>query len=409
PAVARAFEVSQLRATFNRFKRAGGCPPTITHDGLSNPSREVTVISHRNIRTGDDGRCVSASSMIVLSSDAGSSADLDALLRDNDLFRGVYDDLKGRASAFLIGYDRTARVCGRWVFPDNTIVLFLDEADDVNVPGFVNLKPRDGGYMLVFRDGTAQPCAYTSARSGTDIDSGDTAAVAEGAVPVASTPIPTPRPTPTPTPTPTPESPTPIPVIVPVLEPTDDGSTPTPTPSPSPSPTPDDAEAEPEPSPTPDTDAASPTATATEEAATPTPTEGAATPTPSLPQVVPDVADGRDNDDGRLGPIDDSACFPADATVALPGGGVKRMADVAVGDVLRASPTAVGRVYFFSHADATGVHPFLTLTTAAGAAITLSAGHYLPVRVGGSGAPALRAAAAVAVGDTLTLASGEAS
>jgi len=105
-------------------------------------------------------------------------------------------------------------------------------------------------------------------------------------------------------------------------------------------------------------------------------------------------------------PTASPACFPADATVVTADGAVVRMADVADGDVLRTSPTTTGRVYFFSHADADGDFDFVRLTTAAGAAITLSPGHYLPVRAAGARGAALAAASTVAVGDELTLASG---
>ncbi|KAK1869620.1 hypothetical protein I4F81_012093 [Pyropia yezoensis] len=398
---ARTFAVSDLSTTFNRFKRSDDCPPTIAHDSVRNPSSQVAVIAHQSIRA-DGTRCTSASSMIVLSSDGEPSADLDALLRDNALFRGVYEDLQARGAAFLIGYDSSRRVCGPWVFGDNSIVLFVDEPADVNVPGFANLKPRDGGYMLVFQDGTAEPCAYTSARSQTPIDGGTTAPVAEDAVPDSKpSPTPavaveTPAPTPSPAATPTEEAPVvvPVPIVVPS---TGEEATPTPTP---------EVVALASPTPT-----ATPVADVAEAAADPTPTPtptAAAADVPSA--VVPDVATGDDNEGGRLGDVDDSACFPADATVALAGGGVKRMADLAVGDAVRVSPTATGRVYFFSHAAPGGSYPFVTLTTASGAAITLSPGHYLRVRVGGGGSggtpPVLAAAATVSVGDALTLASG---
>ncbi|GAB0491432.1 hypothetical protein MMPV_002685 [Pyropia vietnamensis] len=105
---------------------------------------------------------------------------------------------------------------------------------------------------------------------------------------------------------------------------------------------------------------------------------------------------------------EEPACFPASASVQMADGTVVRMDDLAVGDTLRTSPSTTGRVYFFSHADRLGVHSFVRLTTAAGAAITLSRGHYLPVvRAGGRGPAALTAASAVVAGDELTLASGQ--
>lgn len=396
----RSFAVSELRATFNRFIRSDVCPPTVSHDSVQNPSSQVSVIAHRSIRA-DDTRCTSASFMIVLASVAELPAELDDILRDNALVRGVHEDLLARGAAFLIGYDRSRRVCGRWVFEDNSVVLFIDEDADVNVPGFANLKPRDGGYMLVFQEGTSEPCAYTSARSGTPIDGGTTAPVAEDAVPDTK-PSPTPAEaveTPVPTPTAEPTVPTSSPT--PEATPTEEGAVLVPVPVAVPT-----SGEEVTPTPTPEEDmAASPTPTATPVAEVAAPSSDA---TPSAPPpVLPDVASGDDNEDGRLGEVDDSACFPADATVALAGGGVKRMADLAVGDAVHVSPSATGRVYFFSHAAAGGAYPFLTLTTASGPAITLSPGHYLRVVVGGGGSPpVLAAAATVTVGDSLTLASG---
>lgn len=104
--------------------------------------------------------------------------------------------------------------------------------------------------------------------------------------------------------------------------------------------------------------------------------------------------------------VEEPACFPADATVTTADGTSVRMDALAVGDEVRTSPTTTGRVYFFSHSDRAGVHSFVRLTTAAGAAITLSPGHYLPLVRHGEAA-ALTAASAVAVGDELTLASGD--
>ncbi|GAB0491046.1 hypothetical protein MMPV_002292 [Pyropia vietnamensis] len=105
-------------------------------------------------------------------------------------------------------------------------------------------------------------------------------------------------------------------------------------------------------------------------------------------------------------PEDEGVCFPADATVQTADGRTLRMEDVKTGDVLRTSPSTTGRIYFWSHADATGMYPFTRLTTSSGATITLSAGHYLPVVVRGSTTPVLAAAASVVVGDELTLAAG---
>jgi len=92
---------------------------------------------------------------------------------------------------------------------------------------------------------------------------------------------------------------------------------------------------------------------------------------------------------------DDSVCFPADATVELADGRTVPMADVALGDRVRVSATAYSPVFLFTHRVRGGRRPFVRLTTAAGASLTATAGHY--VYANGR----LTAAGAVRVGDRL--------
>ncbi|GAB0498217.1 hypothetical protein MMPV_009558 [Pyropia vietnamensis] len=124
-------------------------------------------------------------------------------------------------------------------------------------------------------------------------------------------------------------------------------------------------------------------------AATPTPTPTPLTQPTASPTATPDDDD------------DEPACFPAAATVERADGSIVRMDALRVGDVVRVAPgvgaSSFSPVYLFTHADATRRHgtPHVRLTTASGAAITSSAGHY----VYASGR--LVAASAVDVGDTL--------
>lgn len=93
--------------------------------------------------------------------------------------------------------------------------------------------------------------------------------------------------------------------------------------------------------------------------------------------------------------MEDSVCFPGDATVELDDGRHIRMADLAVGDRVRVSATAFSPVFLFTHKLPTGAHTFVRLSTASGASLRLTAGHY--VYANGR----LTAAAAVRVGDAL--------
>jgi hypothetical protein len=101
---------------------------------------------------------------------------------------------------------------------------------------------------------------------------------------------------------------------------------------------------------------------------------------------------------------DKLSCFPASATVTLASGARVRMDALAVGDAVAVGGSArPSPVFMFTHREKAGVHAFVRLTTAAGAALSLSPGHY--VYAGG----ALVRADAVRVGDELRLAGGSAS
>ncbi|OSX75001.1 hypothetical protein BU14_0258s0006 [Porphyra umbilicalis] len=98
-------------------------------------------------------------------------------------------------------------------------------------------------------------------------------------------------------------------------------------------------------------------------------------------------------------------CFPADAVVSLPGGGVTPIAALTVGTPVAVpdAPARASAVLAWTHADAAGRScDYHTLATAAGAAVTLTGGHLVPVGPAGVLTPARR----VAVGDTLTVAVG---
>lgn len=118
--------------------------------------------------------------------------------------------------------------------------------------------------------------------------------------------------------------------------------------------------------------------------------QAAATPAPT----VAEVSDEAEDDGG-------SVCFPADATVQLRSGEVVPMEDLAVGDVVKVGVDQFSRVFMFTHRLAATTHSFVRLTTASGAAITLTPGHYIYAN------GALAAASSVCVGDVLVLDSGQ--
>jgi len=108
---------------------------------------------------------------------------------------------------------------------------------------------------------------------------------------------------------------------------------------------------------------------------------------------------------------DESACFPADATVTLASGEAVRMDALAVGDAVAVGGGRFSDVFAFSHADADAASTFVELTVGAPAAdacaaherpLRLTPGHYLSVN------GRMAAASTVAVGDVLLRADGSA-
>ena len=94
-------------------------------------------------------------------------------------------------------------------------------------------------------------------------------------------------------------------------------------------------------------------------------------------------------------------CFPADATVALENGSVKRMDEIVVGDRVSVGSGKFSEVFMFTHKLSDIKQDFVSLETATGATLRLTAGHYLPVN--GKYVPASEAN----VGDIVTVSSGD--
>jgi hypothetical protein len=78
-----------------------------------------------------------------------------------------------------------------------------------------------------------------------------------------------------------------------------------------------------------------------------------------------------------------SGCFPGAATVTLAGGETRALSELAVGDkvltVAADGSRAFEDVIFFDHELAAGVHAFVRLNLASGAALELTGGHFVPV------------------------------
>lgn len=76
-------------------------------------------------------------------------------------------------------------------------------------------------------------------------------------------------------------------------------------------------------------------------------------------------------------PGDDDVCFPADATVTLESGAVKRMDAVQLGDRIHVGNGEFSDVFMFSHKVSDITYKFVTLSTLAGRTLSATKGHYI--------------------------------
>jgi hypothetical protein len=95
------------------------------------------------------------------------------------------------------------------------------------------------------------------------------------------------------------------------------------------------------------------------------------------------------------------SCFPADAQVLLECGGLKRMDALQIGDRVHVGNGKFSQVFMFTHRVADTRQQFVTIKSASGAQLRLTAGHYLYVNGG------LGAAGSVKAGDEIELANGK--
>jgi Hint module len=107
--------------------------------------------------------------------------------------------------------------------------------------------------------------------------------------------------------------------------------------------------------------------------------------------------------DGRA-QTEAKTCFSGDMTVRLDSGAIKRMDELVVGDVVEVGRQAFSRVFMFTHDEPNSLNTYIELTTASLHKVMVTPSHYMYV---GNGA--LRAAGAIAAGDTVLLADGSVS
>ena len=94
-------------------------------------------------------------------------------------------------------------------------------------------------------------------------------------------------------------------------------------------------------------------------------------------------------------------CFPADATVHLESGDIKRMDQLCVGDRVKTGFNTFSTVFSFTHMDSESITTFVQVETNTGHKLEMTAGHYIIAN------GELVAAADLKHGDTIQINTGE--
>jgi hypothetical protein len=102
------------------------------------------------------------------------------------------------------------------------------------------------------------------------------------------------------------------------------------------------------------------------------------------------------------------SCFPAEATVAMADGTMRRMDELRIGDrvaVMRPDGTrGFDEIYLFTHKDAVSTNQYIRLTLASGRELALSPRHFIPVAADAAATwdeRVVKAAEEVGIGDVV--------
>lgn len=406
----RVFKENFIPGLYGRFfefsasGQGNPCPRVINHNsrGFAGDSN-TWVLPHKNI-IENKAACNDGGSLVLKSSADYSNPPEE--LSNSPIALQTFELMKADSTGFWFGAD--SRKCGKWDFQDSFI--FLVREFDRELRGPYNLNLKSGmKYMFVvapqftciFEDaprpgpkpsspvipGTSTPSVVgTSAGIGTDAGTSagaDAESSAEGKPVIpASAGVPSPGGADI--------------SIVDLNDNATNSSTALPPPQENSSPDADvsvveinDSQSNIEPSPS--TDAADETPTDSTSFSDGTDGSDAAA---SAESSISDDSDILAQSSG------DSLCFPADATIKLENGSTKTMDKLELGDRVQVSSGDFSDVFMFTHKVRDSVNEFVKISTASGAELSLTKGHFLYVN------GALVAAKSVQTGDELELGSG---
>ena len=422
----RAFSEEYIEGLYGRFfeynmmAERQPCPRVIDHINKGEASSTLGgwIVPHDKILAGGI-KCNDGKNLLLKEFDESSS--MPEALASNNIASETFNLMKESSTGFWLGVDD--RTCGKWVFPNPSFVFFVKELDKSVTTSFrLSLKPKQK-YMFVVS--TRFTCIYVDLprkATPTIIFNPNTPA---GSGSEQAPPNNTPETSTAPTPSVIVSNTTPKPTVDPTKTPSGTGSSTLPSQA---SQTPASSKPANTEEPAEPTSLPSPSAETTDvlsESPAPSSEQGdknltivdvangmTPEPSPSQDKTIMDIVNGNSSiaeqavdslnpsGDALMGADGASLCFPADATVELSNGAMKRIDEIDVGDSIRVGQE-FSHVFGFTHRISTGIFEFVRLTTEQGKHIELTGGHFLYVN------GQLQKAGDVQVGDRLRVSNGE--
>ena len=346
----RQFIAEDITGDYKFFVKQGTCASQVELMKYSPVEPGVYSVAHDQIKQ-DSESCTSKGNFVIVSKEAIIAQGNDQVFKVEPL-KSVVQALETQGATFMVGVEQDDRVCGKSKTPAKSIAVFVEEEKNINIPGHITLRP-GAKYMIVYDPTSPAPCTYFSKSNerviGVPLEAAEPIATA---VPVAEE---------------TAES-----ASVEAIEPTESSEA---------------------------------IVTDKEPVVAGGSTTGVATGI-SAPSTLADEDIGLsesigEEEDDELSPSespeedDGSACFPADATVEVEGGLVKRMDEIKIGDNVKVGSGEYSPVYMFSHKTSDRRYSFVKVTTCCGTTLSLTKGHYLYVN------GQLAAAKSIRVGDSV--------
>ena len=353
----RQFVAEDITGDYKFFVKQGTCANQVELMKFSSVEPGVYSVAHDQIKQNSES-CTSKSNFVIVSKEAIVAQGNDQVFKVEPL-KTIVQALETQGATFMVGVEQEDRVCGKTTTPAKSIAVFVEEEKNINIPGHITLRP-GAKYMIVYDPTSPAPCTYFSQSSkrviGVPIDAEKPAVtavpVAESESAEATEPVESSE------------------AIVSDKEPvTAEDST---------------------------------TDTSNTGAAVAGVAAGTAAGISTASTLADEDSEGvaGEDEEAEISPSespedDGSVCFPADATVEVEGGSVKRMDELEIGDNVKVGSGEYSPVYMFSHKTSDRSYSFVKVTTCCGTTLSLTKGHYLYVN------GQLAAAKSIRVGDSV--------